>query len=382
MERTEYLVDLVGAASIDSPDNNYVYLEKMILRREVETAIFQHPTSTVTLPPLHIGKRAMLSFGCGIKQSAWPHIKSPVRFSITVETERGRQKVFATRLDPRRRPEDRGWQRHELSLSRYEGQTVRVVLQTRVGWRHSSEYAWSGWANPRIVHDVAAPATRLRQDRHRHVFLITADALPARYLGCYGHPRVQTPHLDQLASEGVRLEQAWSQCCITFGSYVSLLTGTYPDEHGVAKEWDPFPVAQVSLPSVLAASGYHTLFASGSRELSGRNNRLDRVFNEVLPMLSNPMQDGALTTRQLIHWFEQRPERPCFSWVHYFDVHPPLMPPAPFNSMYYSEDPTDREQEYLSSEIGRIRAVESVLIIGAALPLLDSGRPVAEVAER
>jgi hypothetical protein len=381
MQRTEYLVDLLENASIDAPGENYVDLEKMILRRDVETAIFQHPPSKISFAPIAIGSKATLSFACGIKQAAWAHIRNAVRFVIKVETPRGRKTIFETRLDPRRRAEDRGWQRHLLDLNRYEGQTIRVVLQTEVDWRRSTEYAWAGWANPRIDHDVAAREFQRSHDRHPHVFLITADALSARYLGGYGHPKVETPNLDQLAGNGVLFEQAWSQSCMTFGSYVSMLTGLHPDEHGVSREWQPFPLAKNSLPRVLARNGWHTLFAPSSLELSGRNNYLDQVFAEVVPTRSNPMQDGAVTTRQFIQRFDQRADQPYFSWIHYFDIHPPSMPPAPFNALYYPDDPTDAAREYLPDEIRRIRSVESALIIRATMPLLEEGRPVAEVID-
>ena len=381
MQRTEYLVDLLAAAAIDAPGENYVDLETMILRRDVETAIFQHPPSKITFAPITIGSKATLSFACGIKQAAWAHLRNAVRFVIKVQTPKGQKTVFATRLDPRRREEDRGWRRHSLDLSRYEGQPLQIVLQTEVGWRRSTEYAWAGWANPRIDHDVAAREFQRSHDRHPHVFLITADALSARYLGGYGHPKVKTPHLDQLAGNGVLFEQAWSQSCMTFGSYVSMLTGLHPYEHGVSREWQPFPLAKDSLPRVMARNGWHTLFAPSSRELSGRINYLDQVFAEVMPTLSNPMQDGAVTTRQFIQRFDQRADQPYFSWIHYFDIHPPSMPPAPFNALYYSDDPTAVAREYLPDEIPRIRSVESALIIRATMPLLEEGRPVAEVID-
>jgi len=381
MQRSEYLVDLLDDASIEAPGENYVDLEKMILRRDVETAIFQHPPAKITFAPITIGSKAKLSFACGIKQAAWAHIRNAVRFVIKIETTKGRKTIFETRLDPRRREEDRGWRRHSLDLSGYEGETLRIVLQTEVGWRRSTQYAWAGWASPRIDHDVAPRPSPPRQDRHPHVFLITADALSARYLAGYGHPKVKTPNLDQLAGNGVLCEQAWSQSCMTFGSYVSMLTGLHPHEHGVSREWQPFPLAQDSLPGVLARSGWHTLFAPSSLELSGRNNYLDQVFAEVVPTLSNPMQDGAVTTRQFIQRFDQRGDQPYFSWIHYFDIHPPSMPPAPFNALYYADDPTDLARAYLPDEIRRIRSVESALIIRATMPLLEEGRPVAEVID-
>jgi hypothetical protein len=381
MPRTEYLVDFLASASIDAPAGNYVDLEKMILERDVETAIFQHPPSTITFPSIKVGKEAILYFALGIKEAAWPQIKNEVRFTISVESKSGREIVFAAKLHPRKRKSDQGWQRRELDLSRFEGQSIRIILQTRVGWRRSTEYAWAGWANPRLVHQLSVSMPVARRDRHPHIFLLTADALPSRYLGCYGHPQVQTPHLDQLAGEGVLFEQAWSQSCMTLGSYVSILTGQYPHAHGVSREWQPFPVSQINLPATLEEHGYYSLFAASSRELSGRNNHLDQVFTEILPTRSNPMQDGAVTTRQFIRWFEQRPDRPCFSWIHYFDVHPPSMPAAPFSSMYYAGDPTARERQYSPQDVAEIRAVESVLIMRAAMRLLETGQPVAEVID-
>jgi sulfatase-like protein len=381
MQRTEYLVDLLESAAVKAPGEHYVDLEKMILARDVETAIFQHPPSTITFSPLEIGKNARLLFGCGIKEAAWPHIKGPVRFVVEIGTETDRKTVFQTRLDPLKRQADRKWQRNELDLSEYQGQAIQIILQTSVGWRRSTEYAWAGWANPRIEHDVEAKASSRRADLHSHIFLITADALSARYLASYGHPHIQTPHLDRLAAEGVLFEQAWAQSCMTFGSYVSMLTGLHPHEHGVSREWQPFPTSRVSLPSVLASNGYHTVFAPSSLELSGRDNHLDQVFAEVQPTFSNPMQDGTITTRQFIRRFDQRRDQPYFCWLHYFDIHPPSMPPSPFNSMYYNGDPTDRQNEHLSGEVPRIRSVESALIVRAAMPLLESGQSVAEVID-
>ena len=80
---------------------------------------------------------------------------------MSVESERGRETVFETKLNPRVSAADRAWHKHSLDLSRFAGQTIRLVLQTNVARRRSGEYAWAGWANPRIVHNVPA-----RRGRH------------------------------------------------------------------------------------------------------------------------------------------------------------------------------------------------------------------------
>src|SRR5256885_13193708 len=47
----------------------YTTLFRSILLREVETAIFQHPPSSVAFPSLRIGHNAKLIFSVGIKRS-------------------------------------------------------------------------------------------------------------------------------------------------------------------------------------------------------------------------------------------------------------------------------------------------------------------------
>ena len=42
-----------------------------------------------------------------------------------------------------------------------------------------------------------------------NVLFIMTDEHNARFLSCAGHPDVKTPHLDRLAAEGVRFDNAY-----------------------------------------------------------------------------------------------------------------------------------------------------------------------------
>ena len=58
-----------------------------------------------------------------------------------------------------------------------------------------------------------------------NVLFIVADQHNAKVLGHQGHPDVQTPQLDRMASEGVRCQRAITQNPICTPSRVSFLSG-------------------------------------------------------------------------------------------------------------------------------------------------------------
>ena len=65
-------------------------------------------------------------------------------------------------------------------------------------------------------------------DQHRH------DAL-----GCAGNEQIETPNLDSLAATGVRFRTAWCQSPICQPSRAALITGRYPHELGVMRNFGP-----------------------------------------------------------------------------------------------------------------------------------------------
>ena len=61
-----------------------------------------------------------------------------------------------------------------------------------------------------------------------NVVLILADDLGFGDLSCYGNRKIQTPVLDQMAGEGVRLTSFYAGCTVCTPSRMALLTGRYP----------------------------------------------------------------------------------------------------------------------------------------------------------
>ncbi len=61
-----------------------------------------------------------------------------------------------------------------------------------------------------------------------NVILIYADDLGYGDLGCYGAAKLQTPHLDKLASNGIRFTNGHSTLYTCTPSHYVMITGIYP----------------------------------------------------------------------------------------------------------------------------------------------------------
>jgi arylsulfatase A-like enzyme len=74
----------------------------------------------------------------------------------------------------------------------------------------------------------------------RNILFVMFDQLRFDYLGCAGHPHLETPHIDGLAARGVRFSRAYVQSTICGASRMSFYTGRYVSSHGAA--WNNFPL--------------------------------------------------------------------------------------------------------------------------------------------
>jgi len=94
-----------------------------------------------------------------------------------------------------------------------------------------------------------------------NVVVILADDHRAEVMGCAGHSIVQTPHIDQLACEGVRFDHAFCTSPLCTPSRVSWLLGQWERRHGVnfGSGTAVSPAAWAdSFPAKLRDAGYFT----------------------------------------------------------------------------------------------------------------------------
>ena len=114
------------------------------------------------------------------------------------------------------------------------------------------------WLSPGL--NATAPAAE-----KPNIILILTDDLGYGDLGCYGATRIKTPHLDQLAAQGLRFTTAYAPASTCTPTRYAVLTGEYAWRQTARKTTildgdaplciDP---GRVTLPAVLRNAGYQT----------------------------------------------------------------------------------------------------------------------------
>lgn len=96
------------------------------------------------------------------------------------------------------------------------------------------------------------------------VFLL-ADDMGYGDLGCYGSPVIQSPRLDRLAGEGIRLTECYAASSNCSPSRAAILTGRHPYRVGMYDfaRFKPLqiPTSETTVAELLKGAGYDTLFA-------------------------------------------------------------------------------------------------------------------------
>jgi arylsulfatase A-like enzyme len=124
--------------------------------------------------------------------------------------------------------------------------------------------SWSaGWALAMVAGTaLLAAACEARGDdkpARPNIIFILADDLGYGDLGCYGQKRIQTPHLDQLAKEGMRFTQFYAGSTVCAPSRCALMTGLHTGHcfiRGNGK--DNLRPEDATVAKVLKEAGYTT----------------------------------------------------------------------------------------------------------------------------
>lgn len=108
-----------------------------------------------------------------------------------------------------------------------------------------------------------------------NIIFLLADDMGYGDLGCFGSPVIQSPNLDRLALQGVKLNQCYAASSNCSPSRTGMLTGRSPYRVGMYDfaRFKPLhiPVEETTVAEQLKTAGYQTMFA-GKWHCSGDFN--------------------------------------------------------------------------------------------------------------
>ncbi len=172
-----------------------------------------------------------------------------------------------------------------------------------------------------------------------NILFFGIDSLRRDHMSCYGYPRLTSPHLDRLASQGTLFEDSFSPHIPTTPGYANMLCGqdVFGTDRVSLREPGPIMDSVATLPEMLRGLGYvsHAL---------GLDDRLVKGFDqyhgyagawggwdsrplrkaEDLHKVAKPLLDKLAKGKQ--HWL---------LFMRHMDPHTPYLPPAPFDRMFY-----------------------------------------------
>ena len=105
--------------------------------------------------------------------------------------------------------------------------------------------------------------TAVKSDKSPNIIIILTDDQGYQDLGSFGSPDIETPHLDQMAQQGVRLTNFYAAQAVCSASRAGILTGCYPNRIGIHGALMPnskkgLNPDETTLAEMLRTKGYRT----------------------------------------------------------------------------------------------------------------------------
>jgi arylsulfatase A len=227
-----------------------------------------------------------------------------------------------------------------------------VILGLLLGCQNNSE-------------DVADPPI----SDQPNIVIFLADDLGYGDLGSYGNPIIKTPHLDQLAAEGVRMTDFHSGATVCSPSRAALLTGRNPYRSGlfyIASGNSYLKGDEVTIAELLKTAGYETSFWGkwhlSTLEEDRRNGPgpgeqgFDYWLGTTLNAFEGPENPKEFFLNgepvgELEGWYcdvivdaagqwlehKRDKDKPFFMYVSSHEPHTPIAPPASFSEPYEND---------------------------------------------
>jgi len=182
-----------------------------------------------------------------------------------------------------------------------------------------------------------------------NIVFIMSDDHAAHAISAYGSRINQTPNLDRLAREGVRMENCFAANSICSPSRATILTGKYSHLNGVPT-FNTFDGAQPTVAKYLQAAGYQTAMIGkwhlGSEPtgfdhwmiLPGQGTYHDPVFLDENGQRTIKGYATDIITDLTIDFIKNRPkDKPFFVMSHHKAPHRPWEPNDKYRTLFASK---------------------------------------------
>lgn len=103
-----------------------------------------------------------------------------------------------------------------------------------------------------------SPLLRGAENPRPNIILCMSDDQGWGDVGYYGHPRLQTPVLDEMAASGLRLDRFYAAAPVCSPTRGSVLTGRHPNRFGCFSWGHTLRPQEITLAKVLSQAGYAT----------------------------------------------------------------------------------------------------------------------------
>lgn len=169
-----------------------------------------------------------------------------------------------------------------------------------------------------------------------NIILITADALRADHLGCYGYSKNTSPFIDSFAENSWLFTNSISQAGSTINSVPSLFTSKFPGEFSLE--------TTRTLAEILKNSGYNTaaivshVYVKHEFMPSQGFDYYDDNFYIIRDIDEMSIRNASETSGLTISWLKKNSKNPFFLWLHYREPHMPYDPPEYIFEEFYKKE--------------------------------------------
>ncbi|MBD3268200.1 sulfatase-like hydrolase/transferase [bacterium] len=189
--------------------------------------------------------------------------------------------------------------------------------------------------------------------------VLFADDMGYGDVECFGHPTINTPHLNRMAREGIRLTSFYAGAPVCTPSRAALMTGRYPKRAGQPQNLGPgskkgLPLSEITLAEQLKKGGYKTMcigkwhLGHNPDEYMPTSRGFDHYYgllysNDMIPPWVNtdkplklyrdlkpvehPVDQSTLTeryTREAVKFIRDAKDDPFFLYLPYAMPHLPI----------------------------------------------------------